>query len=295
MSVKLELYKVFKEVADCGSVSGAAKAMYISQSAVSQSLRQLEQQLDTRLFIRGPRGVILTGEGAELYRHVDAAVRTLGRGEEKLAQMRGLETGELVIGASDTITLCFLLPLLDSFHRICPGVRLKVLNGTSPEVIELLRAGRVDLAFANLPVSGAGLVSCRCFDIQDIFVAAAEYPCRFDQSYTLEEIAALPLIMLERKSNSRNRVEDFFRRSGVTLRPEIELGSYDMVLALTRIGLGVSCVIREFAVEELKSGRLCELKLQKPLPPSSVGAFALGNVSVSPACRRFLELAGYAL
>ncbi|MEG1874470.1 MAG: LysR family transcriptional regulator, partial [Angelakisella sp.] len=106
MGVKLELYRVFKEVADRGSVSGAAKSLYISQSAVSQTIHQLEQQLGVRLFTRGTRGVTLTGEGTLLYQYVGTAIGLLESGEQKLLLTRSLELGELSIGASDTITLC---------------------------------------------------------------------------------------------------------------------------------------------------------------------------------------------
>lgn len=291
MSVKLELYRVFKEVADRGSLSAAAKSLYISQSAVSQTIRQLEQQLQLRLFTRGTRGVTLTGEGKTLYQYVSSALSLIENGEQRLSMTKGLELGELIIGASDTITSCFLLPVLDRFHRQYPGIRIKVLNGTSPEVIELLKSGKVDIAFANLPINDGGIAVCHCFDIQDIFVASADYHCDFDQTYTLAQLAAMPVIMLERKSNSRLYVEDFFLRHGVHLSPEIELGSHDLVLSLTRIGLGVSCVIREFSAGLLSAGDIREIKTSPTLPTRGIGAFSLKNVSVSAACARFLELA----
>lgn len=292
MSVKLELYRVFKEVADRGSLSAAAQNLYISQSAVSQTIRQLEDQLQLRLFTRGTRGVTLTGEGKTLYRYVSSALSLIENGEQRLSMTRGLELGELIIGASDTITSSFLLPVLDRFHRQYPGIRIKVLNGTSPEVIGLLKGGKVDIAFANLPIQDSGIAIRHCFDIQDIFVASAEYQCDFSQTYTLAQIAAMPVIMLERKSNSRLWVEDFFLGHGVHLAPEIELGSHDLVLALTRIGLGVSCVIREFSAGLLATGEIREIKTSPTLPTRGIGAFSLRNVSVSAACTRFLELAG---
>ncbi|MEG1875611.1 MAG: LysR family transcriptional regulator substrate-binding protein, partial [Angelakisella sp.] len=143
-----------------------------------------------------------------------------------------------------------------------------------------------------LPIHDSGVQSYHCFAIHDVFVASSSYPCDFQRSYTLAELAAMRLILLERKSNSRVVTEEFFLRQGVQLVPEIELGSYDMVLALTRIGLGVSCVIREFAQNELSSGELREITLSPAIPPRSIGAFSLKNVSVSPACARFLELVG---
>ena len=117
MSVKLELYRIFKEVAEAGNISVAARNLYISQSAVSQSVKQLENELQVRLFSRSPRGVSLTSEGQLLYEYVRSAISLLQTGEDKLSQTRELLMGDLVIGASDTVTSWFLLPNLEAFHK----------------------------------------------------------------------------------------------------------------------------------------------------------------------------------
>ena len=117
MSVKLELYRVFKEVAEAGNITAAAQTLFISQSAVSQSIKQLEAELQTRLFARNSRGVTLTADGRMLYEYVRSAMGLLETGEEKLSQSRDLQMGHLTIGASDTVTSQFLLPYLDRFHR----------------------------------------------------------------------------------------------------------------------------------------------------------------------------------
>ena len=97
--VKLELYRVFREVAEAGNISLAAENLYLSQSAVSQSIKQLEQQLGTRLFLRSPRGVALTEDGRLLFEYVRSAMGLLETGEDKLQQSRTLQAGTLVIGA----------------------------------------------------------------------------------------------------------------------------------------------------------------------------------------------------
>ena len=108
MAVKLELYRVFQEVARMGNISAAAQNLYISQSAVSQSIKQLEEQLQVRLFSRSTRGVVLTSEGKMLLDYVSHGLGLIQCGEEKLAQSRQLLTGELIIGASDTVTKTYL-------------------------------------------------------------------------------------------------------------------------------------------------------------------------------------------
>ena len=149
--VKLELYRVFREVAEAGNISLAAENLYLSQSAVSQSVKQLEQQLGTRLFLRSPRGVTLTEDGRLLFEYVRSAMGLLETGEDKLQQSRTLQAGTLVIGASDTVTSQFLLPHLDAFHRRHPNIHIRIISGRSYKVLGLLRAGRVDIAFASAP------------------------------------------------------------------------------------------------------------------------------------------------
>ena len=138
MSVKLELYRVFKEVAEVGNITAAAQALYISQSAVSQSIKQLERDLQTRLFARNSRGVTLTAEGQMLYEYVRSAMGLLETGEEKLSQTRELQMGQLTIGASDTVTSQFLLPYLDAFHKRHPAIHIQIVSGRSHKVLGLL-------------------------------------------------------------------------------------------------------------------------------------------------------------
>lgn len=153
MSVKLELYRVFKEVAEAGNITAAAQALYISQSAVSQSIKQLEGELQTRLFARNSRGVALTPDGRMLYEYVRSAIGLLETGEEKLSQSRELQMGHLTIGASDTVTSQFLLPYLERFHRQYPAIHIQIVSGRSHKVLGLLQSGKVDIAFASTPRS----------------------------------------------------------------------------------------------------------------------------------------------
>ena len=187
MTAKLELYRVFREVAETGNISAAAQNLYISQSAVSQSVKQLEGALQTRLFIRSPRGVTL-------FEHVRSAMGLLETGEEKLAQTRALQMGKLVIGASDTVTSQFLLPHLDSFHKKYPNIHIQIISGRSHKVLGLLRSGKVDVAFASSPSEDEGLSCVPCFATHSCFVAAADYPCDFERAYSAGAEGLLPAV-----------------------------------------------------------------------------------------------------
>ena len=290
MSVKLELYRVFKEVAETGNISVAAKNLYISQSAVSQSVKQLETALQARLFARSPRGVSLTSEGQMLYQYVRSALGLLATGEDKLSQAQQLLLGTLVIGASDTVTSQFLVPYLDEFHRLHPGIRLKIVSGRSAKVLSLLKSGVVDIAFASSPSDKSNLLDFPCFETHSVFVAGSGYPCDFDHVYSLQEIAAFPLILLERKASSRVFLEQYFLKRGVTLTPEIELSSRSLLVDMAAIGLGVAGVTEEFVRRDLEKGSIRVLKTDFEIPSRTVDMCTLREVSPTAAASRFIEM-----
>ena len=289
MAVKLELYRVFKEVAETGNISLAAKNLYISQSAVSQSVKQLETALQARLFARSPRGVSLTWEGQMLYQYVRSALGLLATGENKLSQAQQLLLGTLTIGASDTVTSFFLTPYLETFHRQHPGIRLKIVSGRSAKVLSMLRSGAVDIAFASSP-SEPGLSTWSCFATHSVFVAGSGYDCDFDHVYTRQEIADFPLILLERKASSRVFLEQCFLQSGITLTPEIELSSRSLLVSLAKIGLGVAGVTLEFVQDALLSGDIRLLKTDFTIPSRSVDMCTLQDVSPTAAAAAFMEM-----
>ena len=289
MSVKLELYRVFKEVAETGNISVAAKNLYISQSAVSQSVKQLETALQARLFARSPRGVSLTSEGQMLYQYVRSALGLIATGEDKLSQAQQLLLGTLVIGASDTVTSQFLVPYLDDFHRLHPGIRLKIVSGRSAKVLSMLKSGAVDIAFASSPADSA-VESWPCFATHSAFVAGSGYDCDFDHVYTRREIADFPLILLERKASSRVFLEQEFLKHGVTLSPEIELSSRSLLVSLAHIGLGVAGVTLEFVQKALESGDIRALKTDFTIPARSVDMCTLRDVTPTAAAAAFMEM-----
>lgn len=289
MAVKLELYRVFKEVAETGNISLAAKNLYISQSAVSQSIKQLETALQARLFSRSPRGVTLTSEGQMLYEYVRSALSLLSTGEDKLSQAQQLLLGTLTIGASDTVTSLFLTPYLETFHRKHPGIRLKIVSGRSAKVLSLLKSGVVDIAFASSPSDKSNLLDFPCFETHSVFVAGSGYPCDFDHVYSLQEIAAFPLILLERKASSRVFLEQYFLKRGVTLTPEIELSSRSLLVDMAAIGLGVAGVTEEFVRRDLEKGSIRVLKTDFEIPSRTVDMCTLREVSPTAAASRFIE------
>ena len=210
--MNLELYKIFQAVAEKQSFTAAAKSLYITQPAVSQAMKRLEEELAVTLFSRTPKGILLTAEGKTLASYISSAMSLIEAGEEKLARMRTLEAGELKIGAGDTITKHFLLSRIKLFHKLYPKIIIKVTNRPSSDIIALVQSGQVDFGFVNCPIEAEGVELLDCMEIEDIFVAGSNFAELNGKRLSLEKLAQYPLLMLEPKSNSRDYVDTFSLR-----------------------------------------------------------------------------------
>lgn len=305
--ISLDLYHVFCAVARCRSVTLAAEELYLSQPAVSRSIRQLEQALDCRLFLRTPKGVALTSEGEALYEYASAGIAQLRLGERKLRELRNLEAGEIRVGASDMTLRFFLLPHLERFHLLYPGIKISVTNGPTPETLRALEQRTIDFGVVSRPaVDGDGdgdgsagggfgrdadgrFTFTPVGQVQDIVIAGPRFASLSRRTLPLRELASLPLIFLEKNTSTRRYLDGFFAGAGLHLQPEFELATSDLIVRFVQRNLGVGCVVGDFAKEALENGTVLRLMLDVPIPPRRLCVVQSGR-PVSKAAGRLLEL-----
>ncbi len=287
MDISYELYKVFYYVASTLSFSQASRQLYISQSAVSQSIKVLEQKLGHSLFIRSTKRVELTTEGEILFRHIKPAIHMIQNGEEQLTT-KTASGGQLRIGASDTICRYFLVPYLNRFHQEFPDVHIRVMNQTSLGCIDLLESGQVDLVVVNTPNSR---LKKRRKDkviktFQDVFVANKKYFPMENQVLSFRDLLKYPLLMLERNSTTSEFLHQLFEKNSYHLTPEIELSSNDLLLDLAAIGLGITFV-PDFMADNLKED-LYTLKIKDKLPKRQLVLIHNEHIPTSFAAEQFM-------
>ncbi|WP_139999624.1 LysR family transcriptional regulator [Paenibacillus paridis] len=285
-----ELYKVFYWAAKTGSLTQAAKSLYITQPSVSHAIKQLEDSFGITLFYRNSKGVSLTQEGAILYSYIEKSQILISLGEEKLAALKNLDSGELRIGGSDSLFKHYLLPYLEEFHRSHPGIKLQLIHGTTPEVIAFLKEGKIDLGVVRMPIVDPQLEVREGIQLQDCFVAGAHFSELKGVAISLDMLLAYPVILFSRNSRARMAITELFQGYGYELKPEIEVGSVDLLIEFARKGLGISYVTREFVSKELEEGSLFEIQLEVQLPPSQVGTMIMRNMPLSSAATKFIEL-----
>lgn len=290
MDINYELYKVFYHVAATLSFSEASKQLFISQSAVSQSIKVLEKKLNQTLFIRSTKKVQLTPEGEILLKHVEPAINLIQKGENQLLEANTLNGGQLRIGASDTICRYYLIPHLNRFHKAYPNVHIKVTNQTSIECAHLLENGQVDFIITNYPNSGfSNTQNVRVInEFHDVFVANSEYYPLKGETVSLQKLQTYPILMLDRKSTTSEFLHHMFQREQLDLVPEIELSSNDLLIDLARIGLGIAFV-PDFCIPE-SDRDLFVVKLAEKLPARQMVVAYNESLPVSQASRQFMEM-----
>ncbi|HWO52870.1 LysR family transcriptional regulator [Paenibacillus sp. JTLBN-2024] len=290
MTNNYELYKVFYWAAKTGSLTQAAKALYLTQPSVSHAIKQLEERVGLTLFYRNAKGVSLTQEGKILFSYIEQSQILISLAEEKMEALKSLESGELRIGGSDSLFKHYLLPYLEDFHVRYPGIKLHLKHGTTPEVISYLKEGRIDLGVVRMPIVDAQLEVTESTELQDCFVAGERYAELSGQTLTMEELMKYPIILFSRNSRVRMAINELFEKYGHELKPDIEVGSVDLLIEFARRGLGISYVTREFVAKELKEGSLFEVKLDVEIPPSKVGIMVMRNLPISAAATKFIEM-----
>ena len=288
MDINYELYKVFYYVADTLSFSEASKQLFISQSAVSQSIKALEKKLDQVLFIRSTKKVQLTPEGEILLRHIEPAINLIKRGESQIMETASTG-GQIRIGASDTICRYFLVPYLERFHRDFPSAHIKVINQTSIKCVELLETGQVDLIVTNYPNQYLSNVSSikKIRTFKDVFIANKSFEQLKGQKLSYEQLSKYPILMLDKRSTTSEFLHRLFQQHHLDLVPEIELTSNDLLIDLARIGLGIA-FIPDFCIQE-PNDDLFIVETEEELPTRELVIAHNEQIPLTKASEEFLN------
>ena len=291
MDINYELYKVFYHVAKTLSFSEASKELYISQSAVSQSIKTLEKRLNQVLFIRSTKKVQLTKEGLLLFKHIEPAVNLITKGENQIAESNSLKGGQLRIGATDTICRYYLVPYLNQFHQKYPNIHIKVMNQTSMGCVDLLENNQVDLIITNSPNTRLNTVgnvkALRSFS--DVFIAnRSAFPKLAEESVSLEQLLDYPILMLESHATTSEFLHKLFLDNQLDLVPSIEISSNDLLIDLAKIGLGIAFV-PDYCIQENEQD-LIILNMTKTLPMRQLVAAFDNQIPLANAAEEFLQL-----
>ncbi|WP_294375060.1 LysR family transcriptional regulator [uncultured Clostridium sp.] len=268
MLASFDAYKVFYITAKNESITAAARELYVTQPTVSHCIQKLEEELGCILFIRGKKGVKLTAEGMMLYKHISTAYKEIIQAEEEINELKMLKKGEIVLGASETTIHYFLLPHLKRYKEKYPNIKLKIHNSSTPNMLEAIRNNKLDCAILVFPLSyteeGLQITTLTLF--QDIAIAGMEYNELENVPVTLKEINRYPIIAIDKNTMTSMVLKEIFEKNDVTLKPDIELATTDLIVPTVANNLGIGFVPEFFAQESLKKNEIIKLNLIDEIP-----------------------------
>lgn len=248
MDFNLEYYKAFYFAAKYNSFSKAAKALYLSQPAISHSIRRLEKALSCTLFSRTAHGMALTPEGKFLFRHVEKAFLILESGQDKLSHFTDLDEQDIFIGTTETGLFHYVLPRLPDFRRDHPDVKLHIQGCHSSELLQMLKDGSIDVAVGVTPVAVDPTISLIPLqDFQDVFICTDHFPHLIGRPITPQELLQFPLVMASAGSSSAANLEQWFAQQQLTLKPQFSVLTTSFIRPFVESGIAVGCVPDFFA------------------------------------------------
>lgn len=292
MSVNFEFYRTFYYTAKYGSISAAAKALYVTQPTVTHAIQSMERELGCTLFIRNPRGVVMTPEAQMLYKHISIACEHIFEAEELLANTRQMQKGSIAIGATETTLHHYLMPFLTRFRKEYPDIRLKITNSTTPSTFQALRSELLDIAVLVMP-PGQREKDCLVTPLTtfaDKLIAGRDYAYLQNRELSLKELSGFPLIAMEKGTITRQIFDEFFLSHHLVLEPDIELATSDLIAPMVASGLGIGFVPETFAKERLSDGTVIELKLKEPIPMRDICLVTKKDHIQTIAAKAFIQM-----
>lgn len=271
MHINLDAYRVFYYVAQYCSFTKAAEMLYSNQPNVTRTIKNLEQTLGCTLFIRTSRSVQLTPEGEDLFSHIAPAMQQIKAGEESVLLHSKLQGGTISIGVSEIALHLVLLPVLESFRKEHPGIRLRIFNSNTQQAVSALKNRLVDFSLVTPPIETSDIFHRRDITaFQEVPVCGTAYQHLADKNLTWEHLASLPIISLCKGTSTHQLYEDWFREHDLTFSPDIEAATADQILPMVRANLGIGFIPEQSAKEASADGSILILQPQENSPKRTV-------------------------
>ena len=286
MNVDLELYRVFYAVAKHKHMTKASEELHISQPAISQSIKKLEDQLGGTLFLRSNKGMGLTEEGKMFYEYVKGALELINNAENEFTSFKDLSKGEIKIGCSTTLTKLVLMNALKDFHLDYPNININITNDLTSNLINDLKLGKLDFVIfneSNIKETNLNLEKIK--ELKQGFIYNPEF--YDDNVNNFEDLNEIPLILQKEESNSRKLLNYVALQNNVKLISKMEVVSQELITEFTNIGLGIGFAIIDLAKRNYKN--IKELNINKKIPNINIYLATNKSVSLTFASKMFIK------
>ena len=285
----LNLYRIFLTLYEQKSISKTASKLYVSQPAISYSLKELESQLGYNLFYRNSKGIEPTIEAKELYSYISAAFNMIKNGEEHIMNLNSLDVGEIKIGAHSHIATFYLMPFIIEFRKKYPNVKFEIISVHTQELIERLESRKIDIIIGALPINinnkSAEKKILTKFKNCFVYKKDSFKDIKLEKP---EDLVNYPLILPSHTSSIRVKLDEYMEQRNIKLDPVVESWTTGFMIEMVKNGAGIGYFV-ENAVEQQPDKEKYEIvNFDDTLPTMDICAVYLGDF-VIPVLRRFVE------
>lgn len=288
--MNLDVWKLFYEVARSGNISKASKRLHISQPAITKQIKNLEEYLNCKLFIRSHKGVSLTSEGELILKDIKNGLNAFELAEKKLNDNNSILIGTIRIGISTTLTKTYLMPYIRDFHAKYPNIIFEISTDPTSFLKEQMKKGKIDFIIAKFPIKKTDdFEYTKIGETQDIFIVNEAYQSLVGKKLTLQSLVDYPILLQKKPSSSREFIENYCEKNEATLKSILEIASSNLLIEFTKIGYGIGVVTKEYVIKELQNKEIYELKVSPEIPKRTFGIISLKNNYLSKGSIEFLK------
>ena len=290
-NIDLNLYKTFYAVVEYRSFSKAAEEIYISQPAISRNIKVLEKNLNVQLFYRNSKGVTVTPEGERLYYYIKNAYDSIYLGERSIKESKKMISGNIRIGVPTYIANSYLVDKIEKFHNKYPNIKFHIQDRSTIDMVYMLEKHQLDFIIDSFPIekNSLDLLTRKIISLDIIFVGETNFIQKYDsKTIDIDEINDIPLILPNKNTSSRKKLDQAFEKYKIKLDPVMEISTTEMTLKMIRKNIGVSWLIEDTVKEKLKKNRMKKLDINIELPKMDIGIAYVNNF-LTYAPKRFIE------
>ena len=286
-NVNLNLYKVFYDVCKYGSFSKTAEFTYTTQSAISKSIKKLEEDLETQLFYRNSNGIELTDKGRELFYYIEQAYANLLTAERNLLETENLERGTLNIGLPSHIASFFFFDKIIDFHNKYPNIEISLTSGSTGQLLELIDKHEIDLIIDTAPVttSNMDLEVIDLLTVNYAFVCNKENYDKYKNIKSVKDLEDVPLVLPTKGTTNRKKLDQLFIKNNVKPKKIINIHTSEVILNAVNHNLGIGYLISDIVKDD---DNYKYINVKEELPTADI-VFAYNKKFLTTAPIRFIE------
>ena len=287
--MELSQLEVFLTVARERRFSRAAEKLYRTQSAVSQTIRKLEEELGEALFDRSSREGVLTDAGRVLYEYAEKLINLRSEASESLKELRELQTGKLVIAANE-FTALYLLPVLAEFRRLHPMIKITVERALGSEIPDDVLRYSAEFGVLSYEPQEPALHSVVVYLDELVFVVPPTHPLAKTPEISIRQLGAESFVAHTVSSPYREKVIQLFKTHKTPLHMDLELPTLQAIKQFVAMGSGVAFVPEISVERELERGELVRIAVRELQLKRKLRLIYRKDANLSHAARAFLKV-----